>query len=72
MNKLFDLVADRWGALDILVNNAGDLVQRCAIADFSDELIETVLRVNIHTAVYCNRAAIPPAEERRTAGHCQP
>ncbi len=59
VNKLFDLVADRWGALDILVNNAGDLVQRCAIADFSDELIETVLRVNIHTAVYCSRAAIP-------------
>lgn len=56
---LFQKVLDRWGALDILVNNAGDLVQRCAIEAFPDELLETVLRVNIHTALYSTREAIP-------------
>jgi 3-oxoacyl-[acyl-carrier protein] reductase len=56
---LFQNIQARWGALDILVNNAGDLVQRCSIEDFPDELIETVLRVNIHTALYSTREAIP-------------
>src|SRR5262245_44132284 len=47
---LFDKVAARWdGALEILVNNTGDLVQRCKIADFTDELLDQVLRVNIHS-----------------------
>lgn len=55
---LFKKVEDRWGALDILVNNAGDLIKRCNIEDFSDELIETVLRVNIHTTLYSCREAI--------------
>jgi 3-oxoacyl-[acyl-carrier protein] reductase len=53
----------RWGALDILVNNAGDLVQRSRIAEFSDELIEEVLRTNIHTALFSTRAAIPLLEK---------
>jgi 3-oxoacyl-[acyl-carrier protein] reductase len=56
---LFALVEARWGALDILVNNAGDLVERCNLEDFSDESIETILRTNIHTALYSSRGAIP-------------
>lgn len=60
VHALFEQVAARWGgALDILVNNTGDLVQRRKIAEFEDELLEKVLRVNIHSAVYCSRAAIP-------------
>jgi 3-oxoacyl-[acyl-carrier protein] reductase len=60
VHGVFEKVSARWGgALDILVNNTGDLVQRCKIAEFSDELLERVLRVNIHSAVYCSRAAIP-------------
>ncbi|MCP4404958.1 MAG: SDR family oxidoreductase [bacterium] len=55
----FKEVETHWGALDILVNNAGDLVQRCKIEDFPDELIETVLRTNIHTTLYASREAIP-------------
>ena len=41
------------------MNNSGDLGQRSKIEDLSDELIEAVLRVNIHTALYSSRAAIP-------------
>lgn len=57
--NLFEQVKQRWGALDILVNNTGDLIARSKIADLTDELIEQVLRVNIHSAVYSSRAAIP-------------
>lgn len=58
-NTLFKRVEERWGALDILVNNAGDMVQRERMSDIGDELIEKVLRVNVHTAIYAIRAAAP-------------
>ncbi len=57
--KLFAHVEARWGSLDILINNAGDMVKRCNIEDLPDDLIETVLRTNIHTALYSTRTAIP-------------
>jgi 3-oxoacyl-[acyl-carrier protein] reductase len=41
------------------VNNTGDLVERRKIAEFSDDLLERVLRVNVHSAIYSTRAAIP-------------
>ncbi|CAN5568366.1 SDR family oxidoreductase [soil metagenome] len=60
VHAMFEKISAKWGgALDILVNNTGDLVQRAKIADFTDELLEQVLRVNIHSAVYCTRSAIP-------------
>jgi NAD(P)-dependent dehydrogenase (short-subunit alcohol dehydrogenase family) len=59
VKTLFDRIAERWEALDILVNNAGDLVQRSKVAEFTDELLEKVVRVNFHSAVYVTRAAIP-------------
>jgi 3-oxoacyl-[acyl-carrier protein] reductase len=62
VDELFAKVKERWGALDILVNNTGDLVDRIPIRDFSDEMIEKVLRVNLHSALYSSRAAIPLLE----------
>ncbi|MBD3307944.1 SDR family oxidoreductase [candidate division KSB3 bacterium] len=56
---LFAKVQDRWGALDILVNNTGDLVQRSTTENFTDDLIDTVLKVNLHTTLYASREAIP-------------
>lgn len=57
---MFEKIAARWGgAFDILVNNTGDLVQRAKIEEFPDELLERVLRVNIHSAVFTSRSAIP-------------
>ena len=64
---LFSAVAERWGALDILVNNAGDLVQRSAIADMPDELVDRIVRINLHTTVFSCRAAIPLLRKGRSA-----
>ena len=58
-NWLFKEVGRHWGAFEILVNNAGDLVQRSKLSEISDETIEKILRVNIHTALYSIRAATP-------------
>ncbi len=46
------------GGLDILVNNAGFLVQRCPIAEMSDELYRTIMDVNLTSTFWMCRAAL--------------
>ncbi len=46
------------GGLDILVNNAGHLVQRCPIAEMSDELFRTIIDVNLTSTFLVTRAAL--------------
>jgi 3-oxoacyl-[acyl-carrier protein] reductase len=50
---------DRYGRLDVLINNVGDLVQRCPIADSSEELFDAVVDLNVRSVVTTSRAAIP-------------
>jgi 3-oxoacyl-[acyl-carrier protein] reductase len=47
------------GRIDILVNNAGGLISRLSIAEMSDEHWRRVLDVNVTSAFYCVRAALP-------------
>ncbi len=47
------------GRLDILVNNAGHLVRRSLIQDMDDMLWHQVINVNLSSAFYCIRAALP-------------
>ncbi len=47
------------GGLDIVVNNAGHLVGRSTIADMSDEHWQKVFALNVSTAFFVNRAAVP-------------
>ena len=47
------------GRIDILINNAGHLVDRVAIADMPDEHWRQVIDVNLSSAFYCTRAALP-------------
>lgn len=49
---------DRYGRLDVLINNVGDLVQRCPIADSSEELFDAVVDLNVRSVVTTSRAAI--------------
>lgn len=49
---------DALGRLDILVNNAGFLVQRCPIAEMSDELYHTIMDVNLTSTFWMCRAAL--------------
>jgi 3-oxoacyl-[acyl-carrier protein] reductase len=47
------------GRIDIMVNNAGGLIDRVTIAEMSDEHWRRVIDVNLSSAFYCSRAAIP-------------
>jgi 3-oxoacyl-[acyl-carrier protein] reductase len=46
------------GGLDILVNNAGHLVERCPVAEMSDDLYRTILDVNLTTTFAMCRASL--------------
>jgi 3-oxoacyl-[acyl-carrier protein] reductase len=47
------------GKLDILVNNAGHMVKRSPIKDMDDALWHQIINVNMSSAFYCTRAAVP-------------
>ena len=54
------------GGLDILFNNSGHLVQRCPVAEMSDELFRTIMDVNMTSAFMMARAALKHMLPRRT------
>jgi 3-hydroxybutyrate dehydrogenase len=63
-DALYRETVDRTGKVDILVNNAG--VYRLAPVDReTDEDWHRVLAVNLHSAFYLTRAALPGMRERR-------
>jgi 3-oxoacyl-[acyl-carrier protein] reductase len=59
-------VVSHFGRLDILVNNAGSVLQRSAIADCPTELWRRAFAVNVDSAFFVTRRAIP---HLRQSGH---
>lgn len=53
------------GSLDIVINNAGGLVARVAVADMAVEHWRRVVELNLSSAFYCTRAALPFMTEGR-------
>src|ERR687883_417047 len=57
-----DVVArtvEAFGRLDVLVNNAGALIKRTPVAEYTDELVDAVLELNVKQVVrFVREAAI--------------
>jgi 3-oxoacyl-[acyl-carrier protein] reductase len=53
------------GPLDILVNNAGDLVQRCSLREFTEELWDRVMNLNLKSVWLVSQAAMAEMIERK-------
>ena len=47
-----------FGRLDVLINNAADLIERCPVADTSDDLFEQHVALNIRPVFTACRAAV--------------
>ena len=47
------------GHIDILVNNAGHMINRVLVEDMDDDHWHRVMDVNLSSAFYCIRAALP-------------
>ena len=52
--------------VDILVNNAGSLVQRAKLADFTPELFDRVITLNVKSAWFIAQAVAPHMIERKS------
>lgn len=50
--------------IDILVNNAGSLVKRTRVLDFTPELWEKVMMLNLTSAFFLSQAVLPGMTER--------
>ena len=56
---LIDAVTTGIGPIDILVNNAGSLVKRQAIVDLTEEIWDDIMNLNLKSAAFVSRAAMP-------------
>lgn len=51
--------------IDILVNNAGSLIQRTGVLDFTEEVWEKTLMLNLTSAFFITQAVLPGMIERQ-------
>jgi 3-oxoacyl-[acyl-carrier protein] reductase len=56
---LAETALQAFGRIDVLINNVGDMVQRMPLADASEEMIERILDINVHSMLAMCRACIP-------------
>ena len=54
------------GAIDILVNNAGDLMQRCSLQEFSEDLWDRVMNLNLKSVLLCSQTVMPEMIARKS------
>lgn len=54
------------GAIDILVNNAGDLIGRCSLLEFSEELWDRVMNLNFKSILFCSQTVMQEMMDRRS------
>jgi 3-oxoacyl-[acyl-carrier protein] reductase len=57
-HSLVETTQQQLGPIDILVNNAGDLIERCALIDFSEELWDRVMNLNFKSTLLCSQAVM--------------
>jgi len=51
--------------IDILVNNAGALVRRCTIADYTEDLYDTIMTLNVKSLWFLTKAVVPHMVARK-------
>lgn len=65
VDKMFQEISERCGALDLLVNNAG-IAHIGLLMDMTNEEWDRIIRTNLSSVFYCCRAAIPAMVSRHS------
>ncbi len=63
--KVVEETRAKFGPIDILVNNAGDLIQRCSLLDFTEEMWDRVINLNFKSVLLCSQAVMLEMMERK-------
>jgi len=58
VTHMVDDFVEKFGRIDILFANAGGLVERCRIADMTDDLWQRTMALNLDSVFYTVRAAL--------------
>ncbi len=64
VDAMIEKINNTFGGIDILFNNAGSLVERCHIADMSEELWDRIMSLNMKGVFLPTRRVIPGMIER--------
>ncbi len=62
--SLVEAARAQLGPIEILVNNAGDLIQRCSLLEFSEELWDQVMNLNFKSVLFCSQAVMREMMDR--------
>jgi len=63
--KLVQTAIDEFGKIDILVNNAG-IWNEAAIEDMTDEILDSLLDINLKGCFYTSTAAVPYMKKQKS------
>ena len=69
VRSIVGAAAEHFGRLDLLINNAGALVERRLVADFTDELVDDVIALNVQSVVSACRAVVPLFRRQNGGGN---
>ncbi len=64
VKHMFDTCMKRFGRIDILVNNAG-ILPFGAIEEITDDILDSVFKVNFYGTFYCCREAVPIMKKQK-------
>jgi NAD(P)-dependent dehydrogenase (short-subunit alcohol dehydrogenase family) len=62
--RCFERIENELGSIHVLVNNAG-LVDQRPVEETTPEIMDKIMRVNVHGSLYCIQGALPSMKRER-------